>query len=174
MRKKAARHIVPIIEERYGLPPDERPNDFLSWLMEDAVGEEKDPYNLTLRILAVNFAAIHTTSSVSRFILTYACLTLHFHEVVHGSPVPTPSSVSHALETMQCPHDLVSPEYTQPLRDEVESIVKEQGWTKASLINMRKLDSFLREALRLSDTTTGEHRSALHNHLAHIYLDFQL
>jgi hypothetical protein len=51
-----------------------------------------------------------------------------------------------------------SPEYLQPLREEVESIVKEQGWTKASLINMRKLDSFLHEALRLSDTTTGEHR----------------
>jgi len=75
LRRKAARHLVPIIEERYGLPPDERPNDFLSWLMEDAVGEEKDPYNLTLRVLGVNFAAIHTTSAVSCFLLTYRCLT---------------------------------------------------------------------------------------------------
>ena len=41
----------------------------LSWLMEDAVGEERDPRNLTLRILAINFAAIHTTSMVSRFFL---------------------------------------------------------------------------------------------------------
>ena len=65
MRKKAARHLVPIIEERYRLPPDERPNDLLSWLMEDAVGEEKDPHNLTLRVLVANFAAIHTTSAVS-------------------------------------------------------------------------------------------------------------
>ena len=44
----------------------------------------------------------------------------------------------------------VSPEYIQPLREEVESIVKEQGWTKTSIFNMRKLDSFLREAQRLN------------------------
>ena len=41
----------------------------LSWLMEDAVGEERDPRNLTLRILAVNFTAIHTTSMVNRLFL---------------------------------------------------------------------------------------------------------
>ena len=79
LQKKAARHLVPIIEERYRLPPDERPNDFLSWLMEDAVGE-KDPYDLTLRILGVNFAAIHTTSTVSCFILTYIYLTHISHK----------------------------------------------------------------------------------------------
>jgi len=66
----------------------------------------------------------------------------------------------------------VSPEYIQPLREEVESIVKEQGWTKASLINMRKLDSFLRETLRVSDTATSEYRLALNSLLAPIYLDF--
>ena len=37
----------------------------LSWLMEDAVGEEKNPPNLTLRMLGVNWVAIHTTSLVS-------------------------------------------------------------------------------------------------------------
>ena len=36
-----------------------------------------------------------------------------------------------------------SPECIQRLREEVESIVKEQGWTKASIFNMLKLDSFL-------------------------------
>jgi len=61
----------PIIEERYRQPPDERPNDMLTWLMEDAIGEEKEPRNLTLRVLAVNFAAIHTTSTVSCFFPTY-------------------------------------------------------------------------------------------------------
>ena len=64
-QRKAAQHLVPIIEERYRLPPEERPNDLLSWLMEDAVGDERDPLNLTLRVLAVNFAAIHSTSIVS-------------------------------------------------------------------------------------------------------------
>ena len=50
----------------------------------------------------------------------------------------------------------VSPECIQPLREEVEGIVKEQGWTKASISNMRKLDSFLREAQRVNSFTTGK------------------
>ena len=49
----------------------------LSWLMEDAVGEEKDPSNLTLRVLGINFAAIHTTSMVSSAFLDYIRLTLN-------------------------------------------------------------------------------------------------
>ena len=64
-QRKAEQFLVPIIEERNRLPPEERPNDMLTWLMEDAIGEEKDPRNLTLRVLVVNFAAIHTTSRVS-------------------------------------------------------------------------------------------------------------
>jgi hypothetical protein len=39
--------------------------------MEDAIEKEKDPQDLILRILSVNFAAIHTTSMVSLFFLTY-------------------------------------------------------------------------------------------------------
>jgi cytochrome P450 len=128
-QRKAERFLVPIIEERYRLPPEERPNDFLSWLMEDAVDEERDPHNLTLRILMVNFAAIHTTSKALTFILYQL---------------------------------LAHPECILPLREEVESIVNEQGWTKASLSNMRKLDSFLREAQRVSGSSTlGPERKAL-------------
>ncbi len=63
-RRKAEQFLVPIIEERNQLPLEERPNDMLTWLMEDAIGEEKDPRNLTLRVLVINFAAIHTTSRV--------------------------------------------------------------------------------------------------------------
>jgi hypothetical protein len=42
--------------------------------MEDAVGEEKEPRNLALRILATNFAAIHTTSTVGHFFLIFIWL----------------------------------------------------------------------------------------------------
>ena len=54
-----------------------------------------------------------------------------------------------------------SPECIQPLRDEVEVIVNEQGWTKASIFNMRRLDSFLREAQRLGsgNSPSSEERS---------------
>ena len=70
-QRRAGQFLIPIIEERYRLPHDERPNNMLTWLMEDAIGDEKEPRNLTLRVLAVNFAAIHTTSHVSCFLLTY-------------------------------------------------------------------------------------------------------
>ncbi|KAI0080996.1 cytochrome P450 [Panus rudis PR-1116 ss-1] len=42
------------------------------------------------------------------------------------------------------------PEYMKPLREEVEAVVKEEGWTKAALQKMKKLDSFMRESLRVS------------------------
>jgi len=59
-----------------------------------------------------------------------------------------------------------SPEYIEPLRQEVDSIVKEQGWTKASIFNMRKLDSFLREAVRFGGGSTSEDHPVLNNLLA--------
>ncbi|KAI8989894.1 cytochrome P450 [Trametes punicea] len=43
------------------------------------------------------------------------------------------------------------PEYQQPLREEVESIIAEEGWTKTSIGKMRKVDSFLKESMRLAD-----------------------
>ncbi len=40
---------------------------------------------------------------------------------------------------------LSNPEYIEPLRQEVEAAVAEEGWTKAGLDKMYKIDSFLRE-----------------------------
>ncbi|KAI0758034.1 cytochrome P450 [Fomes fomentarius] len=42
-------------------------------------------------------------------------------------------------------------QYIQPLREEIEGIVREDGWSKLSLGKMRKLDSFLKESMRLAD-----------------------
>ncbi|KAJ7119729.1 cytochrome P450 [Mycena epipterygia] len=41
------------------------------------------------------------------------------------------------------------PEHFLPMREEVERVVKEEGWTKAALNSMFKVDSFLRESQRL-------------------------
>ena len=41
------------------------------------------------------------------------------------------------------------PEYAKPLREEVEQIVQEEGWTKNSMGKMRKVDSYLKECQRL-------------------------
>ncbi|KAJ7036533.1 cytochrome P450 [Mycena alexandri] len=41
------------------------------------------------------------------------------------------------------------PSFVQPLREEVETIVNEEGWTRASVGKMFKIDSFLRESQRM-------------------------
>jgi hypothetical protein len=59
----------------------------LAWLMDNARGEEKSPRNLTLRVLLVNFAAIHLTSMVPMFsyflasVLKYIVTELHSHSL---------------------------------------------------------------------------------------------
>ena len=50
-------------------------------------------------------------------------------------------------------HLLSNPEYVEPLRRDVETVVAEEGWTKAGMDKMHKLDSFLREAQRLTGLT---------------------
>ena len=49
----------------------------------------------------------------------------------------------------------------EPLREEVESIIAEEGWSKASIGKMRKLDSFLKESQRLNGVGCGESRDPL-------------
>jgi hypothetical protein len=44
---------------------------------------------------------------------------------------------------------LANPEYVEPLRQEVDAVTTEEGWTKAGIDKMYKVDSFLRETQRL-------------------------
>jgi hypothetical protein len=44
---------------------------------------------------------------------------------------------------------LANPEYIEPLRQEVEAVVAEEGWTKAGMDKMYKIDSFIRETQRV-------------------------
>jgi hypothetical protein len=46
---------------------------------------------------------------------------------------------------------LSNPEYIEPLRHDVETAVAKEGWTKAGMDKMHKIDSFLRETQRLDD-----------------------
>lgn len=41
------------------------------------------------------------------------------------------------------------PEHAEVLRQETESLVHSGGWQQSTLVKMQKLDSFLRESLRL-------------------------
>ncbi|KAF9236826.1 cytochrome P450 [Melanogaster broomeanus] len=120
--RRAMELLRPIIEERqkdldeHSTAWADKPNDYLSLLMDVAEGSERTVKDLTLRILAVNFSAIHTSSTI----FTQALCNL-----------------------------AANPQYIQPLREEVESIIATEGWSKAALNNMRKIDSFLKETQRM-------------------------
>lgn len=58
------------------------------------------------------------------------------------------------------------PEYQQPLRDEIESVVADEGWTKAAMGKMWKLDSFLRESQRYNGISMSTPRP-IHLSLPH-------
>ena len=48
-----------------------------------------------------------------------------------------------------------NPQYVQPLREEVEAIVEAEGWSKAALAGMHKVDSFLKESQRVGGSDFG-------------------
>ena len=43
----------------------------------------------------------------------------------------------------------------QPLREEVEEIVEKDGWTEIAVGKMRKVDSFLKECMRMEGLKLG-------------------
>ncbi|TDL22834.1 cytochrome P450 [Rickenella mellea] len=119
--RRGSKHLRPVIEDRlrryeeYGVNYPDKPNDLLSWIMDQAEGEERKVENLVLRLMAVNMAAIHTSSM----------------------------SLAHTMF-----HLASEPQYIEPMREEVESVIKRDGWTKAAMTKMRKVDSFLKETQR--------------------------
>lgn len=50
------------------------------------------------------------------------------------------------------------PEYIQPLREEIEQIIGQHGWTKDAFNRMHKLDSFIKESSRLGGLNSGQCR----------------
>jgi len=116
------KHLEPEIRKRqekieqYGADYPDKPNDMLSWLMDHAEGEEQSVRNLVLRILVLDFAAIHTSTM----------------------------SFTHALY-----HLASNTEYAKILRQDIDNVVKAEGWTKASMEKMHKVDSFLKESQRM-------------------------
>ncbi|KAI0334068.1 cytochrome P450 [Cubamyces sp. BRFM 1775] len=116
--------LKPIISERRRLieqDSSEKPHDMLQWITETAVAKGHGDQSIVERVMVMNFAAIHTSST----------------------------SITQALY-----HLAEQPQYLQPLRDEIEPIVSEEGWTKAALGKMWKVDSVMREAQRLNGINT--------------------
>ncbi|KIK57169.1 hypothetical protein GYMLUDRAFT_46414 [Collybiopsis luxurians FD-317 M1] len=123
---RAIKHLKSVIEERlrkeeeYGTTDwPGKPNDLISWLLDEANTEDRRKdiiYNIVSRVLVINFAAIHTTSVTFTNSLYYLA---------------------------------ANPHIVQPLREEVQACVEKHGWTKAAMGQMRKLDSYMKEVQRL-------------------------
>jgi cytochrome P450 len=121
---RAHKHIAHIVKERidnFGKEDSEPPNDLISWLLEHASEEERTVEGISMMVLQINMAAIHTSSNT----FTYVLFRLAMH-----------------------------PEYAQPMREEVEKIVEELGWSKAAMNQMRKVDSFIRESQRIDNLSS--------------------
>ncbi|KAF8991075.1 cytochrome P450 [Cyathus striatus] len=112
--QRAMKHLVPLVNE-FCIKTQQ--NDILRWFLEHADRDHRTPRDLTIRLLFLNLAAIHSTSMAFTHIL----------------------------------FDLAShPECVSSMREEVETVIVDDGWMKEAMGKMRKLDSFVKESIRLS------------------------
>ncbi|KAG1757776.1 cytochrome P450 [Suillus lakei] len=118
--------LEPIVQERLQNIDQSRdewngpPNDMISWLIDVSDEEHRNLRSICLRILVLNFAALHTSAQ----------------------------SFTHALLNLA-----TYPQYCTPLREEASAVINQDGWTKAAMSRLNKMDSFLKESQRLSSTT---------------------
>ncbi|KAK5454296.1 hypothetical protein LTS15_006296 [Exophiala xenobiotica] len=104
---------------------EKEPNDFLQWCIrrarESGITVENDPDIIAERTLAVNFAAIHTSTM---------SITNAVFDLVASDP---------------------SLRYLEILRNEAASVVASDNgiWTKQGIARMLKIDSALRESSRM-------------------------
>lgn len=134
--RKTSQYLAPEIKhrlteiERHATDPEKKadesePNDFLQWQIryaqEKLPPSELSPHIIAGRLLALNFAAIHTS--------TFSITNMIF-DIISTDPTL---------------------DYVGQLRAEAESILAEDNgaWTKRGLSRMYKIDSALRESLRV-------------------------
>ncbi|KAJ3571229.1 hypothetical protein NP233_g3894 [Leucocoprinus birnbaumii] len=70
-KELALKYLGPLFSERLRMKEEkaEMPDDLVTWLVEEAEGEDAKVENLGMRILFINFAAIHTTSMIMSHVL---------------------------------------------------------------------------------------------------------
>lgn len=132
--RRGAKHLIPVIKSRLQTvqrnpekdPADLLPNDFITWAVTHAVQAsdpaERTPELICKRTMTTNFAAIHTSTTTTTNLLV----------------------------------DLLSSDpklgYVESLASEVEAINRSHhgDWSKAALAAMMRVDSALRESMRVS------------------------
>ncbi|THU87417.1 cytochrome P450 [Dendrothele bispora CBS 962.96] len=122
--RRARRHIGHVIQQRmdqedqYGKDWADKPNDLISWLLdENPGGEYRTVDDLLMRLLNINMAAIHTTS-------------MSFSQVLYWLAVQP----DHVIKELREEIESVTEEYG--------------WWNKISMGYLRKVDSFMKEVAR--------------------------
>ncbi|KAJ7081018.1 cytochrome P450 [Mycena epipterygia] len=104
-------------------------------LLENESSSEQPHNDLISWLLAAAPADRRTVPAIVERILMVNFAAIHTSSM----------SFTHAL------FDLAAhPQYAAPLRQEVERVIAEEGWTKTALGKMHQIDSFLRESQRMN------------------------
>jgi cytochrome P450 len=146
---KASKYLIPFIQQRIkDLEEVQKTgnaradlNDYTTWHIKQVADEldaaERTTQKIALRIMTVNFAAIHT----STFTATNALFDIY--------------------------SSLLVATYVQEIREEIEQALSESGgkWDKNVVAKLIKTDSAVRESLRISTfMTTGMERIVVDPH----------
>ncbi|KAI0947286.1 hypothetical protein AcV7_009746 [Taiwanofungus camphoratus] len=133
--RRLARHLKPIIEERKKALREFEGN----WV--------EKPNDMLMWLIEEAMVMGESTEFIVQGILS----------ANFGSTHTSSISVTHALY-----HLAGSPQYLQPLREEIEGVIESHGWTKQALSMLWKLDSFMRESQRFNGVSgTSIMRKAL-------------
>ncbi|KAK1231303.1 hypothetical protein PQX77_005583 [Marasmius sp. AFHP31] len=125
--RRAVKHLTPIFDERFAMEreygPDwpGKPNDLISWLMDSCAQTGEDWQKGSYEDLALRVISVNFVA-----ILT------------------TSQTFVQALF-----HLAANPQIVEPLREEIRTTIEREGaWSKVAMVQMRLLDSFLKESHR--------------------------
>ncbi|KAI0783163.1 cytochrome P450 [Abortiporus biennis] len=121
--KHAIKLLQPIIEER------------TQNLAEYGDGWVDKPNDMLMWIIETAISKGQDIDVMARMVLLTDFAAIH----------TTTNSFVHAVY-----HLAANPEFIQPLREEITAVVQKEGWSKAAMASMKRLDSFLRESQRLN------------------------
>lgn len=143
-RKKTLDLIRPLIIERKRAqaedPDYQKPDDLIQWVLDEGQKQFGEQSDEDLTVMQVSpFRNTHSRR-LNTNLRGDEQLNLTF-AAIHTTTIAT----TNAFYTIA-----VMPELAAELRDEIRTVLKEYGtFTSAALQRMRKLDSFLREAMRV-------------------------
>ncbi|KAI0046794.1 cytochrome P450 [Auriscalpium vulgare] len=120
---RQVKHLEPIIEERQRM------------MAEEGDEWENKPKDVLQWLMDAAIGEEQSPRSLSRRILLVNFAAIHTSAL----------TFTHVMY-----HLAANPEYQAPLREEVETIIAEEGWTKAAMSRMWRVDSFIRESQRVN------------------------